>query len=317
MPEVIHQQQRTMQRPGEGIVHATQPTQEHQEYPKHMRHPGFAPAEIGQKVKFGDPEGPGFTYNQGGKPARYPPVLVHHATDEEHHKSLGYVVVGKSSAEAFLKAVQSNAPPIENHVAVEYPKWVNGKLVHSAEEEAKLTGQPMPGSSEAASDAPAVNTEVNTPVPAGSRVEQPISDDDEIAALEARLASIRAKKADMARRAAELKAEIAAELDEDEDEELRLKEAKPHFVSIPETDTHIGHVEFVPVAEETVVLDTGETVRRPAADQLSDGAVVEAAQAAPVDEKAARKKARSDAIKAGLAKRKADRAAKGGLPESE
>jgi hypothetical protein len=51
---------------------------------------------------------------------------------------MGYVSIGKSSPAAFAEAVRSNAPPIEDHVAVEYPKWIGTKLVKSAEEEAAL-----------------------------------------------------------------------------------------------------------------------------------------------------------------------------------
>jgi hypothetical protein len=150
--------QRVMQTPAQGIVTPAPPTRDHQQYPKHMRHPGYAPATVGDEVK--SPHG--FTYYRGGTSQRYPPVLVGNEIDEQYHLSQGYEVVGSCSPESFARLVQQDMTVIEGHEPIEYPKWVNGKLVKSAEEEARLTGQPVPGSSEAAGEAPALDTEVNT-----------------------------------------------------------------------------------------------------------------------------------------------------------
>ena len=224
MPELINQQQRTLQVPGQGIVTPPGPTRQYQEYPKLMRHPGYAPATIGQEVVH---ESGKFKYYVGGTAQRYPHVLVHSAMDEEHHKSLGYESKGSCSGAEFARMVQTYEPAPTVHVPEEYPKWVQGKLVKTAAEEAALTGKPIETSSEPAG-APALDTEVNT-----LTVFKPKSDDDEIAALEARLAEIKAKKADKARRAEELKAAIAAELAEEDD---LVEEPKPHFVASPVTE---------------------------------------------------------------------------------
>lgn len=296
MPELI--QQRTMQRPGEGIVPALQPTQQHQEYPKHMRHAGFAPATTGEEIK--SPHG--FTYHKGGTPQRYPPVMVHNVMDEDHHKSLGYETVGTCSPESFARLVASNAPPIETHVAVEYPKWVNGKLVHTAEQEAALTGRAIPTSSEAAG-APSIDTEVNTlqvwPSAQGAAGTTPVarvSDDDEIAALEARLAELREKNAEKARRVEELKAAIAAELAEEEAD--------------PVAKMHADYAERMNPPEANTTCDVLIAPGMAAGD--------DAEKIAQAKVKATASKSRSAAIKAGLAKKKADKlaATKGVLTES-
>lgn len=300
MPELINQ--RTMLRPGEGIVPPGQPTQQHQEYPKHMRHPGFAPAEVGDKVKFGDPDGPGFVYHRGGKPARYPPVLVRGRDDEEYHLSQGYETIGSCTPEAFARLVQSTAPPIENHVAVEYPKWVGGKLVKSAEEEAALTGKTM--SPDAASAEPALNVEMNAlegvTTDHVDRVAARAAD-EEIAALEAKLAALKAKKA------------------APDGLGIGFVSGPVEAVVVPATDTHIAHVEFVST-EEVVTLDTGEMVRRektaPTAEDVIQGTAIMDAVAAevaqqppPLTEKETARLARNAAIKAGIARRKVERAA--------
>lgn len=164
--------QRVMEPPGQGIVTPPAAIREHQEYPKHMRHPGYAPATIGEEVK--SPHG--FTYYRGGTAQRYPPVLVSSERDEQYHLAQGYETVGACTPEAFAKVVQLDTPTIEHHVAIEYPKWVQGKLVKSAEEEARVTGQPVQASSEAATAVPVVNTEINTlepaPAPAESKEEK-------------------------------------------------------------------------------------------------------------------------------------------------
>lgn len=145
--------QRTMQVPGQGIVPQGRPTMDHKEYPKMMTHPQFQPGKPGPEIK--SPHG--FTYHTGGTPIRFPPVLVRTPDQEEYHKSLGYETLGKSDPDAFNRAV--GAGQIPDHVAyvpLEYPKWVLGKMVHSREEEDRLTGaQPAPA-------LPETHTEVKT-----------------------------------------------------------------------------------------------------------------------------------------------------------
>lgn len=296
MPELI-QQQRTMQRPGEGIVPPSQPTKEHERYPMRMTHQGFAPAVTGERIAVGDPDRPAFVYNKPGTPMRYPHVLVHSEQDEEHHLALGYKSAGKCSPQEFTRLAQSNAPPIEFHVSVEYPKWVLGKLVKTAEEEAALTGVPVGGSTAA----PEINVDAHTPHETDAVAEvTPLTEEDfEIATLEAKIAARREKTERIAR----LKLELA---------ELEGEAAPVVTLNAAAVSEPLVMKDLVAVVE----------VSRDIAAAITQAVAAEAAQAdPPADDAAARKLARSAAIKAGLAKRKADRAAtkppEGNLTESE
>lgn len=104
--------------------------------------------------------------------------------------------------------------------------------------------------------------------------------------------------------------EVAAEASREAMTELDATANKvptDRFVRIPETDTHAAHLVYVPVVEENVTIQSGETVRQLATSQPSDDEVV--AQALAEQEVFAKKKARSDAIKAGMARRKQEKAA--------
>lgn len=150
---MIDQTQRTMQIPGEGIVPRGRPTIDYKEFPKMMTHPQFQPGKPSPETK--SPHG--FTYHGIGTPIRFPPVMVKTSQDEEYHKSLGYESQGKTDAAAFDRAVGAGQIPDQTiYKPLEYPKWVLGKLVHSMEEEVKLTG------AHATPAVPEVNTEVAT-----------------------------------------------------------------------------------------------------------------------------------------------------------
>lgn len=129
-------EQRTLAKPGEGIMPPETSPTEHNEYPKHMVHAGFAPGVVGEEVK--SPHG--FTYHMPGQAIRYPPVLAMTAAQEEYHRSQGYTSIGKSDPAAFARAVASAAPPVLDYKPQEYPKWVAGKTVNNAEEEAEALG---------------------------------------------------------------------------------------------------------------------------------------------------------------------------------
>lgn len=195
---------REMQRPGQGIVREAAPTTDHAEYPKHMVHPGFQPGTADEEIKLPG----GMLQYHGGKSIRHPPVLVYDANQEAYEASQGYVVLVKSDPEAFRRAVASAQPMAENYQPVEFPKWSHGKEVKNADEEREWLyelgldqdGHPVIegsatevheqlrlGSSEPAGE-PALDTEVNT------REVFPATEGDEIAALEARLAALKAKK---------------------------------------------------------------------------------------------------------------------------
>lgn len=147
--------QRTMQKPGEGIVRPGGSATEHQRYPLHMRHPGFQPGIPDKEIKVVDENGrpTGQLLYRGSQPIRYPDVLVHDADTEARHAADGYRPLGKSDPAAFAKAVAAAVPVKDSYQPVEYPKWVNGKLFNSAEEEAAALGTEPPGAS-----APGENT---------------------------------------------------------------------------------------------------------------------------------------------------------------
>lgn len=153
--------QRTLLTPGQGISRGETSPQEHQEYPKHMIHPGFKLGEVGQEIK--SPHG--FTFHVGGTAIRFGDVLAMNVDQEEQHRADGYTTKGPADAAAFARAIAVRSAPAEDYVAAAYPKWVAalGRAVDSAEEEAEALGRAMPvSSSEAASDVPAVSAELNT-----------------------------------------------------------------------------------------------------------------------------------------------------------
>lgn len=178
-------EQRTLLKPGEGIIPPEQAATQHKEYPKHMVHAGYAPGTVGEEVK--SPHG--FSYHLPGTAIRYPPVLAMNADQEELHKSLGYHSVGKSDPAAFARAALTAAPPVVDYQPEQYPKWVAGKVVNNADEEATALGKLLPPTSSV--------TELIA-----------ASDEQEIADLEAKLAVLRGGKA---ARIAQLQAELAAE----------------------------------------------------------------------------------------------------------
>lgn len=126
--------------PGEGRYSQPASPAQHVEYPKHMVHPGYQPGTIGQEVK--SPHG--FSYYIGGTAIRFPPVLVMNADQEEMHAAQGYVSIGKSDPAAFARAAAAAVPVDPDHVPEPYPKWVAGRVVNSAAEEAVALGQPAP-----------------------------------------------------------------------------------------------------------------------------------------------------------------------------
>jgi hypothetical protein len=122
-----------LQQHADAIVRGAPPERVHQKYPRHMTHPAYTPGSIGTEVKSPG----GFTYHVGGTPIRYAPVLVMDEGQEEYYKSQGYVTQGESDPAAFAAAVATMRPAGEEYEPQEYPKWVGGKLVQNAEEEAR------------------------------------------------------------------------------------------------------------------------------------------------------------------------------------
>ena len=122
-----------LQQHADAIVRGAPPERVHQKYPRHMTHPAYTPGSIGTEVKSPG----GFTYHVGGTPIRYAPVLVMDEGQEEYYKSQGYVTQGEFDPAAFAAAVATMRPAGEEYEPQEYPKWVGGKLVQNAEEEAR------------------------------------------------------------------------------------------------------------------------------------------------------------------------------------
>src|SRR5579859_2074773 len=122
-----------------------------------MTHPQYRPGKPSPEVK--SPHG--FTYHGIGEPVRFAPVLVKTQQDEEYHASLGYVSQGKCDPAAFDRAVGAGQIPEQvAHKPLEYPKWVLGKLCANAEEEQKVLGGPTMAQIVAEDAAPALNAEV-------------------------------------------------------------------------------------------------------------------------------------------------------------
>lgn len=98
---------------------------QYQRYPMVMRHPGERAAVISQwdeKLKRHVPE--------HGEPAKFQPVTVHNADDEEYHAAQGYRPTG-GDAQTFTQQVNDNIvnPKPAGYAFNEYPKWVDGVLV--------------------------------------------------------------------------------------------------------------------------------------------------------------------------------------------
>jgi hypothetical protein len=165
---VILENQRALQRPGQGIVRPNGAAITHSEYPKHMVHPGFQPGIAAKEISIPDPitGKPWRKAYVGDAAIRFPPVLVRDEDQEEYHASQGYVSIGKSDPAAFARAVAAASPTAETHEPAQYPKWIAAlnRSVDSAEQEAEALGLPMPeqpaGSEEPG--APSLSTEVKT-----------------------------------------------------------------------------------------------------------------------------------------------------------
>lgn len=205
-----------MEQPGAGIVRDAGPNKQHEEYPRYMTHPAFRPGKPDREIKVFNDAGQevGKRY-MGGESIRFAPVMARTAAQRDEHLAAGYQDNGKTDAAAFQRLAASAEPVQENYIPIEYPKYVFGKIVDNAEEaEARLIelninadGSPReaaPKSSEPSvlddlAGAPALDTEANTlevwpAVPGAAAGSEVASEEDEIAAIEARLAVLKAKK---------------------------------------------------------------------------------------------------------------------------
>lgn len=233
------EQHRTMEVPGDGIVRDAGPNKQHEEFPRYMTHPAFRPGKPDKEIKVFNDAGQevGKRY-MGGESIRFAPVMARTAAQRDEHLAAGYQDNGKTDAAAFQRLVASAEPVRESYIPIEYPKFVFGKIVDNAEEaEARLIelninadGSPReaaPASSEASvlddlAGGPALDTEANTlevwpAVPGAAAGSEAASEEDDIAALEAKLAALRAKKGppvthdEAVERVTDVLAEIASE----------------------------------------------------------------------------------------------------------
>jgi len=107
---------------------------QYQRYPMVMKHPGERPAVISQWVWDTAPPGgvptTGRHVPEHGEPARFQPVTVHNADDEEYHAAQGYRAPG-GDPQAFVQQVNDNIVNRKpsGYAFSEYPKWVDGVLV--------------------------------------------------------------------------------------------------------------------------------------------------------------------------------------------
>jgi hypothetical protein len=85
-----------------------------------MAHPGFRPAKVS-------------TTPYESTPQVFPPVTVNNEDEEEYHAAQGYVPAGKGDPSAYAMAHAS--PPPDNYEPQEYPKWVNGVLFNTKQDE--------------------------------------------------------------------------------------------------------------------------------------------------------------------------------------
>lgn len=204
------EQHREMLQPGQGIVRDPGPNKQHEEFPRYMVHPGYQKGAPDKEIKELNENGSptGRLFYRGGESIRFAPVLVRNAHDRDFHLSQGYEDKGKSDAAAFARQVADAETVPENYKPIEYPKYCFGKIVNDAvEEEARLieVNVNKDGTPREAAAEPALNAEANPleRLPSDdprrntiALLNGPVSEEDEIAALEAKLAALKAKKAE-------------------------------------------------------------------------------------------------------------------------
>lgn len=101
----------------------------YEDFPKWMNHPAFFPGVIGDD-------------KHQGQPVRNPPVMAQNPDQEEMFRAEGYQTADVNAPQAF-EALKFGSDQAHKEFE-EYPKWVNGREVKSAEEEAAAKGEPIP-----------------------------------------------------------------------------------------------------------------------------------------------------------------------------
>lgn len=274
------EQNREMLQPGEGIVRDPGPQKQHEEFPRYMTHPAYRRGKPDKEYKVLNESGQeiGKRY-MGGESIRFPPVLARSLADRDFHLSQGYVDNGKSDAAAFSRLVADAEPVQENYKPLEYPKYCFGKIVNdAAEEEARLIelnvnpdGSPREAGSETPAAEPAIDAEVNT---------LDVFPGAQIAAVAA----------------------LAGDPESEEDE-IAVLEAKLAVLKAKKDRTAQLKAEIAQLEAEA------EPAAEPAEVTASADDIVQDAVAAEVAKEAPRKMTRGEKIAAGIARKKAERAA--------
>lgn len=97
-----------------------------QKYPMMMTHPDYEPATE-TIIEERDANGKLVRPAIPGTVAKYGPVTVTSAEEEERWTSRGYELPGKSDPDAVQASI--SAPYVPGRTTSEYPKWVDGKMV--------------------------------------------------------------------------------------------------------------------------------------------------------------------------------------------
>jgi hypothetical protein len=100
------------------------------EYPMVMTHPNAQAAKI-EKTEGQDLKGRFTDY--GGTPATLQPVTVNDEDQRQQYEAKGYRPAGTPDASAYISA--ASPAPSPDYQPAEYPKWVQGVIVNSREDE--------------------------------------------------------------------------------------------------------------------------------------------------------------------------------------
>jgi len=101
-------------------------TDTYEKYPLTMAHPAYKPATISK----------GEAGAAHGQPMKFPPVTVRDEMEQEYYEAQGYREAGHVDPSAW--ADQHSGPIPDVHQAQQYPKWVEGRLVNSIDDDPSI-----------------------------------------------------------------------------------------------------------------------------------------------------------------------------------
>lgn len=100
---------------------------QHQEYPRWLHHPGEQPAILSDDYAGGQRPPMSGYQAPGGRPRMFPPVMVNNEDQEAYYVSRGYEP-GQSTKAAFIAAQEAAQLP-SGYRQQDYPMMVDGRLV--------------------------------------------------------------------------------------------------------------------------------------------------------------------------------------------